>query len=346
MNARRAPVGPRWAAVAMVAAVAAGATAPAAAQLADVGVHDPVLIEADGRYYLFATGRGIAVWSSDDLESWDRGEPVFEEAPTWATDVNPRFRNHIWAPDISYHDGTYYLYYSVSSFGSNNSAIGVATNTTLDPADPDYRWVDHGPVVRSVRGRDDWNAIDPNLVVDAAGDPWLTFGSFWSGIKLVRLAADRRSLPRPQEWRTLAARHRYWKLPDRDAGDTMNGAIEAPFIFAKDGRYYLFASWDRCCAGENSTYKVVVGRADSVMGPYLDRAGEDMRFGGGTLVVKGNEAWPGVGHQAAYTLGGTDYLVFHGYDASDRGRSKLFIEEIEWTADGWPTVSIAGEDDR
>lgn len=314
----------------------------ARAQHIDVRVHDPVMIEQDGTYYLFDTGRGIGVMASPDMEAWEELPPVFEEPPAWATGMIPRFRGHIWAPDISFHDGTYYLYYSASSFGSNNSAIGVATNTTLDPDDPDYEWVDHGPVVRSVRGRDLWNAIDPNLVVDDAGDPWLTFGSFWTGIKLVRLADDRLSVARPEQWRTIAGRHRYWKLDDADAGDTLSSAIEAPFIFEKDGTYYLFVSWDRCCAGPNSTYKIVVGRSDRVTGPYLDRAGEDMRLGGGTLVVKGDSAWAGVGHNAAYTFDGTDYLVFHGYDLSDRGRSKLWIEEIEWDEDGWPHVRLDG----
>ena len=328
---------PGVAAVAVLLAL----TPRADAQATDVRVHDPVMIEADGGYYLFETGRGISVWRSADMASWERLDPVFDEAPAWATDVNPRFRNHIWAPDISYHDGTYYLYYSVSSFGSNNSAIGVATNATLDPADPAFEWVDHGPVVRSVEGRDDWNAIDPNLAVDDEGRPWLTFGSYWSGIKLTRLAPDRLALHDPEEWHTVAARHRYWKLPEDYAGDTINSDIEAPFIFRKDGFYYLFASWDRCCAGENSTYKVVVGRSRDIEGPYLDRANHDMRHGGGTLVVKGDSAWPGVGHPAAYTFDGTDYLVFHGYDASDQGRSKLWVREIEWD-DGWPQVELEG----
>ncbi|MFW5947146.1 MAG: family 43 glycosylhydrolase [Gemmatimonadota bacterium] len=317
---------------------------PADGQHIEIGVHDPVMAEADGTFYLYHTGRGISVRASPDMESWERLPPVFEDAPAWATDINPRFRNHIWAPDISYHDGTYYLYYSVSSFGSNSSAIGVATNTTLDPDDPDYAWVDHGPVVRSVPGRDLWNAIDPNLVVDDDGRPWLTFGSFWNGIKLVRLAEDRLRVARPEEWRTIAARHRYWKLSETDAGDTLNSAIEAPFIFRKDGWYYLFVSWDRCCAGPQSTYKIAVGRSRSVTGPYLDRAGQDMRFGGGTLVARGDSAWAGVGHNAAYTIDGTDYLVFHGYDLSDRGRSKLWITEIDWDADGWPHVSLKGGD--
>lgn len=313
---------------------------PVHAQFEDVRVHDPVMIEQDGTFYIFNTGRGISVWTSKDMENWERSEPIFQEAPAWTTQMIPRFRNHIWAPDISFHEGTYYLYYSVSSFGSNSSAIGVATNTTLDPADPAYQWVDHGPVVRSVRGRDDWNAIDPNIVVDGEGTPWMSFGSYWSGIKLVRLAADRLTLDHPQQWRTLASRHRYWKLPLEVAGDTLNSDIEAPFIVRKEGYYYLFVSWDRCCAGAASTYKVVVGRSGSVTGPYLDRAGQDMRFGGGTLVVKGDSAWSGVGHNAVHTSNGTDYLVFHGYDLSDDGRSKLWIEEIDWDAEGWPHVTL------
>lgn len=329
-----------WAPAAGIAVLLAGL--PVQAQHYDIRVHDPVMIEADGTYYLFHTGRGISAWSSGDLTSWERLEPVFDEAPRWAVDMIPRFRGSLWAPDISYHDGTYYLYYAASSFGSNNSAIGVATNTTLDPEDPAFEWVDHGPVVRSVRGRDMFNAIDPNLVVDDDGVAWLSFGSFWNGIKLVRLAEDRLSVARPQEWRTIASRNRYWKLDEADAGDTMSSAIEAPFIFRKNGYYYLFVSWDRCCRGLDSTYKIVVGRSADVTGPYLDKEGEDMRFGGGSLVARGNEDWAAVGHQAAYTFDGTDYLVFHGYDANDEGRSKLWITEMQWDADGWPVVSLEG----
>ena len=102
-------------------------------------------------------------------------------------------------------------------------------------------------------------------------------------------------------------------------------------------------SWDRCCAGEESTYKVVVGRSRNVTGPYLDREGEDMRFGGGSLVVRGDAAWAGVGPNSAYTFDGTDYLVFHGYDVSDEGRSKLWITQMEWDRDGWPRVTLDAE---
>ncbi|MBU1823140.1 MAG: family 43 glycosylhydrolase, partial [Bacteroidetes bacterium] len=163
-----------------------------------IRVHDPVMIQQDGTYYLFCTGPGISVWSSNDLKEWNKEKQVFAQAPTWAADVVPGFRNHIWAPDISFHNGQYYLYYSVSAFGKNTSAIGVATSKSLHPESPDFKWTDHGMVVQSVPNRDLWNAIDPNLIVDEAGTPWLSFGSFWSGLKLVKLSDDLVSVAKPE----------------------------------------------------------------------------------------------------------------------------------------------------
>jgi arabinan endo-1,5-alpha-L-arabinosidase len=324
----------------VVLALLVSTAPPVVAQYVNIRVHDPVMIRQDSRYYLFSTGPGIAVWSSEDMENWQREDPVFGETPTWAGSVVPGFRNFEWAPDISYHDGTYYLYYSVSAFGKNTSAIGVATNSTLHPDDPAFKWVDHGPVVESVPGRDMFNAIDPNLVEDEDGTPWLVFGSFWSGLKQFRLNQDRTRPAEPQEWYTVAARHRYWKLDELDAGDSFSSRIEGPFIFRKNGVYYLFVSWDRCCSGAESTYKVVVGRSENVFGPFMDKEGEDMRLGGGSLVVRGNDKWAGVGHNSAYTFDGKDYLVFHGYDLSDKGMPKLWIKEIVWDEDGWPKVTL------
>ncbi len=325
----------------LAAVLGLGTGGAAVAQPATPGIpaHDPVMIEADDTYYLFATGEGVTMWSSPDRENWTREAPVFDEAPDWAADVVPDFDNDLWAPDIAEHDGTYYLYYSVSDFGESTSAIGVATSPTLDPDAPNYEWTDHGRVVESVPGRDDWNAIDPNLTIDEQGTPWLAFGSFWDGIKLVQLADPPTEVAADAEWHTLAARHRYWKLGERDGGDRMNGAVEAPFIFRHGDYYYLFASWGLCCRGEESTYRVVVGRSEDITGPYLDKEDQDMRLGGGSLVVDGNERWPGVGHNAAYTFNGVDHLVFHGYDAQRDGRPALWIRPIEWFH-GWPDVSL------
>ncbi|GAB3174967.1 arabinan endo-1,5-alpha-L-arabinosidase [Telluribacter humicola] len=294
------------------------------------------MIKQDSLYYLFCTGRGIAVWSSPDMKEWKKEKPVFEEAPDWAVKAVPGFqRNHIWAPDISYHNGTYYLYYSISSFGKNGSCIGLATNKTLHPDSPDYRWIDHGKVVESVPGRDNWNAIDPNLIRDEEGTPWLAFGSFWDGLKLVKLTDNARAIATdPQRWYTLASRRA--KSPtDSLAGNT---AIEAPFIFKKGNYYYLFASIDFCCKGENSTYKMIVGRSEKLTGPYLDKAGVEMTKSGGTPLLQGNKDWHGVGHNAVSTFDGADYLIFHGYDAQDKGRSKLRIEQLSWDEAQWPVV--------
>ncbi len=201
--------------------------------------------------------------------------------------------------------------------------------------------------------------------MDTDGTPWLTFRSFWEGIKLVKLASDLTRPADPPEWHTIAARNRYWKLDERDAGDAANptldadslhprrivqmehdmqsGSMEAPFIFHENGWYYLFVSWDRCCRGVNSTYEVFVGRSRDVRGPYLDRQGQEMVHGGGSMVVYGfgnGGRWAAGGHEAAYTFGGKDYLIFHAYDATDQGRSKLIVRPIVWDQDGWPTVSL------
>jgi arabinan endo-1,5-alpha-L-arabinosidase len=297
-------------------------------------VHDPVMIKQDSIHYLFCTGFGISVWSSKDMKEWKREKPVFDKPPEWAVKTIPGYRGHTWAPDISYHNGIYYLYYSVSAFGKNTSCIGLATNKTLDPLSKDFKWMDQGKVIQSIPGRDMWNAIDPNLVIDENNTPWLVFGSFWNGIKLTRLNNDLGKVSDPEQWYTVASRQRNPILPDSVAGDA---AIEAPFIFRKDNYYYLFVSFDYCCRGEKSTYKIMVGRSQKVGGPYVDRDGVPMNLGGGSLVLEGNKEWNGAGHSATVSFDGIDYLIFHGYDASDNGRSKLRIEKINWI-NNWPVM--------
>lgn len=299
-----------------------------------IPVHDPVIIRQDSAYYIFCTGQGITAFSSQDMKHWKQLKPVFDKAPQWAVDAIPSFKGHIWAPDISYHNGQYYLYYAVSAFGKNTSCIGLATNKTLDPSSPNFKWIDHGKVIQSVPGRDMWNAIDPNLIMDENNIPWLVFGSFWNGMKLVKLDSTLTAVAEPQEWYTVAARKRDYILPDSVAGDA---AIEAPFIYRHGKYFYLFVSFDYCCRGEKSTYKMMVGRSEKVTGPYADKDGVPMNLGGGSTVLEGDKNWHGVGHNAVAGFNGTDYLIFHGYDATDNGRSKLRIEKIAWVND-WPVV--------
>lgn len=306
-------------------------------------VHDPVMIEENGVYYLFTTGPGVTVWSSRDLLHWDRQDPVFDPAPPWAKREVEGFNGHIWAPDISYHDGQFYLYYSISSFGKNDSCIGLATNATLDPESADFQWVDRGIVVQSLPGAHNWNAIDPNLVEDENGVPYLSFGSFWSGLQIGRLNESRDAFADGLESLvTIASRNPGPTGPVPEEGypvEAGNGAIEAPSIARRGDFYYLFASTGYCCRGKDSTYRMVYGRSESVLGPYLDKDGVDMAQGGGTLLLGGDERWHGVGHNAVVQFDGVDYVVFHGYDGdTERGLPKLHVEVLHWDEDGWPYV--------
>ncbi|MDO9339220.1 MAG: family 43 glycosylhydrolase [Bacteroidales bacterium] len=299
--------------------------------------HDPVMIKQDSVYYLFTTGGGVA--SSTDMINWKREKNVFEQAPAWITqDLISGFRGGggYWAPDIQFVNGTYYLYYSFSAFAKNTSVIGVATNKTLHPADTNFKWVDHGMVIQSIPNKDMWNAIDPNLIMDGR-QGWLAFGSFWDGIKMVKLAPDLLSVAKPEVWYTLARQPRTFALDDTDPGD---GTIEAPFIFKRFQYFYLFISVDYCCRGLNSDYKVLVGRSRTVEGPYVDREGNLLTRGGGMIVAQGNVDWAAVGHCAAYTFNGKTYLIMHGYDKYDNGRSKLIVKEIKWDRAEWPTIDL------
>ncbi|TXK33893.1 arabinan endo-1,5-alpha-L-arabinosidase [Pontibacter qinzhouensis] len=310
----------------------------------DIVTHDPVMAKHGDRFYLFSTGHGISIWSSSDLKNWRMEKPVFETAPQWAVDTIPGFKNHIWAPDISYYKGQYYLYYSVSAFGKNTSAIGLATNPTLNPEDPNYKWTDHGRVIQSYPGKTNWNAIDPHIIADKKGTAYMSFGSFWDGLKLVKLSKDRKSIAEnPDNLLTIASRKKDPSAPnppsiDNNPVDAGGNAIEAPFIFQKGKYYYLFASIDYCCKGVNSSYKMIVGRSKKIPGPYVDKEGIPLNKAGGTLVLEGDESWHGVGHNSVYNFDGTDYLVFHGYDASANGAPKLRIEKLSWTKDGWPVL--------
>lgn len=320
--------------------------APAQELRSSIPVHDPVMAKQGDTYYLFCTGQGITSWSSKDLKNWKREKPVFAKPPGWATEAVPGFKGHIWAPDISYYKGLYYLYYSVSAFGKNTSCIGLAINKTLDPADTaNYKWIDQGKIIQSFPGKTNWNAIDPNLITDRKGNAYLVFGSFWDGLKMIRLRADRMSIAEnTDDLPTVASRKKQPSAENSPAipgnpPDAGGNAIEAPFIFKKGKYYYLFASIDYCCKGVNSTYKMIVGRSRNVKGPYLDREGIDMAHAGGSILLKGDQDWYGVGHNAAYTFNDTDYLIFHAYDAADNGRSKLRIATLEWDNNGWPSVS-------
>lgn len=303
--------------------------------LKDVHTHDPVMAKEGDTYYLYSTGMGISVMSSKDMKIWKFEKPIFAKAPAWTQEVLPGFRGHMWAPDVIYHNGLWHMFYSCSAFAKNTSVIGHATSPTLNPASPKYKWTDQGKIIQSVPNRDMWNAIDSNVIIDEEGTPWMNFGSFWDGIKMVKLTKDMMKVAQPEEWYSLMRRERTFTLDDTNPGD---GAVEAPFIMKHGDYYYLFVSFDYCCRGLKSDYKVAVGRSKKVVGPYLDKEGKRMDKGGGSILIQGNKDWAGIGHNSAYNFDGDDYFISHAYDASDNGASKLIIRKMEWSDDGWPMV--------
>jgi arabinan endo-1,5-alpha-L-arabinosidase len=299
------------------------------------GVHDPVIAKEGGTYYIFATGGAIR--RSKDLHHWAQIGRVFDKMPEWTTREIPGSRGGYWAPDISRYKGTWRLYYAVSTFGKNDSAIGLATNQTLDPDSPDYQWLDQGMVFRS-RHEDDFNAIDPNLAVDTQGRHWLNFGSFWGGIKMRRIDPETGKLSEGDtRLYSLASRPRSRNAAQAD-GPPSSPAIEAPFIVRHEGFYYLFVSFDFCCRGAKSTYNIVVGRAREIDGEYVDASGKSMMEGGGTRLSQGTSLWRGPGHEGLLLQpGGPDLMVFHAYDGTT-GRPALHISTIEWE-NGWPRIA-------
>lgn len=193
------------------------------------GLHDPVIIRERETYHVFGSGGwwgkpGPSWRTSTDLHAWaDNGSP-FDAIPAWARTAIPKATS-MWAPDIHLVDGLYRLYYSVSTGGSMRSVTGFATSPTLDRRDSAYGWVDHGLVIESHEGGT-YNVIDSNFVVDSAGDHWLAFGSYWSGLKLIAL--DKRTgKPKPG-----AAPQPIAYRPAPEGGDN---PIEGAFVFQHAG---------------------------------------------------------------------------------------------------------------
>ncbi len=307
------------------------------------GTHDPSIIKQGKTWYVFATGKApdggqFAVRCSDDLQNWKLCGHVFDAIPAWIHVRSPGTQD-LWAPDIAYVNGEYRMYYAYSLFGKNTSGIALAVNATLDVASPEYKWVDKGLVLES-KTEDNFNAIDPNFVLDKKGDAWLVFGSFWDGIKMRRLDADGMLSKVDTKLHSLARRAK----PENAAPAPPNlppnwEAIEAPFIVRHGEYFYLFTSWDLCCRGVKSTYKTMVGRSKEVTGPYVDESGKLLAEGGGTQLLQPNSRWLGPGGESVLLdAKGEDLIVFHAYDATT-GRPSLQVSTIDW-AGGWPHAAL------
>ncbi len=284
--------------------------------------HDPTIIyeESAGLYWMFYTADGIGVKYSSDAKTWYQGTQIFASAPSWwATYVPSKTDFNVWAPDISYYNGKYNLYYSVSTFGSNVSCIGLMQCTSILKGD----WVDMGLVIRSTSSSK-YNCIDPNFVL-AGKTPYLVFGSWYDGIWISRLSSG-----------TMKPNKSAVQIADRDLS---SNAIEGACIWNRgNGYYYLFASYDVCCNGVNSTYNIRYGRSKSITGPYLDKNGNSMLDNGGTVLYSSKSNQIGPGGQCIFTTAlGNTAMGYHYYDKNNNGTATLGIRDIK-TVSGWPTL--------
>lgn len=294
---------------------------PVSALEGDIHIHDPsTVIKCNGTWYVYGTGRGAPFLTSGDGLTWQRGGRVFDQIPASVKSYVPKNNGQgVWAPDIIQVRGRYYLYYAVSSWGSFVSAVGLMTSPTLDPKDPAYQWTDGGMVVHSSEGQN-LNAIDPGVFQAPDGTLWLCYGSYHGNIELVQLD--------PATGRRIQ--------PDSKVSIIANRSEASEMIF-HDGYYYLFVNHGSCCSGVNSTYHICVGRSKIVTGPYLDRYGDDLAQGGGTLFVASAGRQIGPGHFGLLVDNGVEKFSCHyEADLDKGGRSVLEIRPLLWTADGWP----------
>lgn len=288
-------------------------------------VHDPSTVaKCDGKYYVFGTGRGINILSSPNGFDWQPSGQVFDRIPDSVKAYVPKNDGvDVWAPDVIQLNGQYYLYYSVSSWGDRPSAIGLVTNPTLDPQAPNYHWTDRGMVVHSVESQF-VNAIDPSVLLAPDGRLWLGYGSYMGNIELIELNPKTGLRVAPDSAVTIIA-----------------SRSEAVALIQRDGTYYLFVNHGSCCKGINSTYHIRVGRSKAVTGPYLDRHGDDLVLGAGSLFLASADNQIGPGHFGWFVENGVEKFSIHYEGELGRfSRPFLAIRPLLWSDDGWP---LAGD---
>ena len=300
--------------------------------------HDPTMIYDGSTYHVFYTGDYIIHKTSTDGRTWASAGTVFSATnmPSWiTTSMSDHNGADIWAPDIYKIGDTYYLYYTLSIFGTNNSTIGLATSTDLTT------WTDKGKVISSASGSESYNCIDPNLVIDNDGKYWLSFGSCFSGIYIVEIDSSTMMLKESSTPVCIA--------DNGFASDSTQPVQEAPYIWNPgNGYYYLITSVGACCSGVNSTYTTRYGRSESITGPYVDEDDVSMLESGGTILMDTTiEAEPNVigpgGECIAKDANGNYVLVYHYYDKYNAGAATLAIRGITTDSDNWIKIATTSE---
>ena len=284
-----------------------------------IGIHDPSIVQAGTAYDLFSTHGLLHEHQSADLINFTDNGYALASLPSW-TNTYTGGSGDLWAPDASQHNGEIWLYYAASTFGSANSAIGLAVSSTGQPGS----FVDSGAPIYTSADCAGSNAIDPTSVVDSSGNAWMAFGSWSNGIQIVPV--DNNTGVSTGTACTQLAYH------------PSGTGIEGSYILPYGGYYYLFASIDTCCEGVTSTYRIIVGRATSVTGPYTDRGGISLTQGGGTILLSAHSNINGPGGESVLVVSSGPQLVYHYYDGNNDGDPALGINQLGWTSDGWPYV--------
>lgn len=284
-----------------------------------IGIHDPSILKAGSTYYLFSTHSFLHAHTSTDRVNFSDDGTALSALPSW-TNSYTASSGDLWAPDASTHNSAYWLYYAASTFGSTNSAIGLAISPNGQPG----TFIDMGSPIYTSANCAGANAIDPASVVDASGNAWLAFGSWSSGIQIVPVD-NTRGIPTGAACTQLAYH-------------ATGTGIEGSYVLLHGGYYYLFASVDSCCDGDSSTYRIVVGRSSSITGPYTDRGGVALTQGGGTILLSAHGNVNGPGGESVLSDADGDVLVYHYYDGNNNGNPALGLNLLGWTADDWPYV--------
>ncbi|MBE5786079.1 MAG: hypothetical protein E7324_00900 [Clostridiales bacterium] len=290
----------------------------------------PEIRKVDGVYYLVGDNRdGCGIRTSTDMITWT----ALENAYTY-DDVQPWMQKDVpnpslWCPGLYKIGDTWYIYYALTTLYSQRSTIAIYSNKTLDPNDPAYEWVDAGPVISSYKN-DPYNCIDPCVVMDDNGDPWLLFGSAWTGLKIVRLNAENGKLLEPENPKI------FW-LASRVNGDR---AIEGGYMIKYQDHYYLFAAVGIMTAG---SYSNGVGRSENITGPFYARDGVAMLDGGykggATLLTEEKSDMVMPGHCSVFQDDdGQWYFIMEYFPAGIDAR--LGISTLVWDEEGWPWTAL------
>ncbi len=277
---------------------------------------DPTVIRStDGYYYLFSTEviHNVPVYRSANLVDWNRVTTAFTDAtrPSFVKDAA------IWAPDVEYFNGKYYLYFSMSTWGGEwDCGIGVATASR---AQGPYRNTTKLFISREIGVQ---NSIDPFAIEDG-GKKYLFWGSF-RGIYGIELTDDGMAVAEGAK-------------PQKIAGTLTEGT----YIIPHDGYYYLIGSAGSCCDGEKSSYHLVMARSEKLFGPYVSKTGGPAINNNFSNLLYRSAEVIAPGHNANFVQddAGQWWMLYHGYDASnvDGGR-KTYLSQIHWDRDGWPYV--------